>query len=109
MKAPAPTKVKALSESQLRRIKMNTITCTARTPEGKFRQRVHQMRRELNLSEPAYRNVLYSLTGDRYARNLSAAQLEVVVAFLEREAANKRCPVEYVSDTEALDVLGLAA
>jgi phage gp16-like protein len=85
------------------------LTRQARTPKGKLRQRVHQIRRELNLSEPAYRNVLYSLAGDRYARNLSVAQLEVVVAFLEREAANRRHPVEYVSDAEALNILGLAA
>jgi phage gp16-like protein len=88
---------------------MNTITRTARTPEGKLRQRVHVLRRELNLSEPAYRNVLMSLAGSRYARELTLIQLEVVTAFLEREASNKRRPVEYVSDEEALDVLGLAA
>jgi phage gp16-like protein len=84
-------------------------TRQARTTEGRLRQRVHQMRRELNLSEPAYRNVLMALTGDSYARNLSTAQLEVVVGFLEREASNKRRPVEYVSDEEALDILGMAA
>jgi hypothetical protein len=112
IKAPEPARAGAL-KSQLRRttamLTESRPTRQARTTEGKLRQRVHQIRRELNLSEPAYHNVLYSLAGDRYARNLSAGQLEIVVAFLEREASNKRRPVEYVSDEEALDILGLAA
>jgi hypothetical protein len=88
-----------------------TTTCQARTPEGKLRQRVWRLSRELNLCLEAQRNVMASLTGDRYARNLSLGQLEVVVAFLEAEVANKR-PVystDDYSDEACLDLLGVAA
>jgi hypothetical protein len=95
---------KGLAEIQLRRTTamLTESHPTRQAPEGKLRQRVHQMRRELNLSEPAYRNVLYSLAGDRYARNLSVVQLEIAVAFLEREASNKRRPVYSAAELAAI-------
>jgi hypothetical protein len=87
-------------------------TRQARTPEGKLRQRVWRLSRELGLCEEAYRNTLAALTGIRYARNLNETQLEYVVDVLEQLRAAKSCTartVEYVSDAEALDVLGAAA
>lgn len=85
-----------------------TTNRTARTPEGRLRQRVHSLARELSLCEDARRNILLCVAGSRYARELNLSQLEVAVAWLEREAANKRRSVyaaDDFSDEAALAVL----
>jgi hypothetical protein len=66
----------------------------ARTFEGRQRQRVHALKRTLGYSEGEYRTMLYGITGNRYARDLSESQLTHVIAVLsefalERERAEQ--------------------
>lgn len=79
------------------------------TTEARLRTRVHSLKRQLDYDEPTYRNILAALTGERYARSLNETQLEYVVDVLEQFRTNKARaarPVEYVSDADALAVLG---
>jgi len=55
---------------------------TARTFEGRQRQRVHALKRTHGYSEHEYRTMLAALTGRRYARDLTEADLAHVVAVL---------------------------
>jgi hypothetical protein len=97
---------------------MHTSTVSPRTPYipnarttlGRKRQRIHALVRDLGLSESAYRNILMSLTGSRYARYLDEPECDTVIAFM-RGALSERTRivakvVEPVSDDEALAVLG---
>ena len=88
-----------------------TTQTTRRAPHyrsrtAQLRSQVHFEKVRLDLSEPAYRNILYSVTGQRYARDLNETQLEQVLV-VTSDMAPRRRPVEYVSDAEALGVLGL--
>lgn len=70
---------------------------TTRTPEARLRCRVHQIARDLNLCEEARRNIGMAITGKRYAREMNLTELEVLVAWLERELNAKRRP-PYTAD-----------
>jgi hypothetical protein len=66
--------------------------------------------RDLGLGESAYRNILMSLTGARFARYLDETECAVVIAFL-RGALSERSRIvakviEPVDDDDALAVLG---
>lgn len=49
----------------------------------------HSLAAELGYCEDARRNILYSLTGSRYARDLDETALEVAVAFMQECKAER--------------------
>lgn len=69
-----------------------TTRPTARTPEGRLRQKVHQVSRELGLCDDARRGVAYCVVGKRYARDMNEVELTVLVAWLEHELNAERRP-----------------
>ena len=64
--------------------------------------KIHEDARTLNLTDRAYRNVLYSLTGKRTCKDMGADELVKVSTFFGCEVYSRMPPV---SDDEALAVL----
>lgn len=65
---------------------------------------IHILAKDANLCEDAYRNILFALTGQRSCTQMRPAELETVRNFLYSAATPKE--PEYVSDEEALAILG---
>ncbi len=63
---------------------------TARTFEGRQRQRIHTIKRALAYSEGEYRTMLYGITGSRHASELYGDQLTHVVAVLSEFALERQ-------------------
>ena len=63
---------------------------TARTFEGRQRQRIHAIKRALGYSEGEYRTVLYGITGKRHASDLYGDQLTHAVAVLSEFALERQ-------------------
>ncbi len=67
---------------------------------------IHQLKRDLDLCEGAYRNILHLLVNKRSAKHLTKAEAsEVISFFIGSKPKPKPAPV---SDAEALDILGAA-
>jgi hypothetical protein len=81
------------------------------SPEARLRCRVHSLARQLGYCEEARRNILLCISGSRYARELNFTQLEVAVAWLERELRAKERPpyseaeLSRIVNAESLDEL----
>ena len=67
-----------------------TRRLTARTFEGRQRQRIHALKRTLGYSEGEYRTVLYGITGSRHASELYGDQLTHAVAVLSEFALERQ-------------------
>ncbi len=76
---------------------------------SELRSLTHSLAADLGLCDAARRNILMSLTGSRYARELSETELEAVVEFfrsqLEAKTVKRVYKLEAVSDNVAGDVL----
>ena len=66
---------------------------------------IHIKAKQLNLSEQAYRNTLYLLTGQRSCTTMRPDELKKVDAYLS-EATTPKPQHETVTDEEALAILG---
>lgn len=95
---------------------MTTLPQTRTRKAPQFRSRLtelrslsHSVAHDLGLCPEARRNVLYALSGSRYARDLSETQLEIVVGWMRSRLEERRPPLEATSDDEALAVLGVYA
>ena len=72
---------------------------------------IHAVAKELGLTTPRYRNLLWNLTGKRTCKDMSSTERFTVKSWLKRERANKAYIVargkhEWVSDAEARAILG---
>ena len=76
---------------------------------SELRSLTHSLAADLGLCDAARRNILMSLTGSRYARELSETELEVVVAFfrscLEARTVKRVYKLPFVADADAASVL----
>jgi hypothetical protein len=82
-----------------------------KSPEARLRCRVHQLGHDLKLCEGARRGISYCVVGKRYAREMNLTELEILVAWLERELRAKERPpyseaeLSRIVNAESLDEL----
>lgn len=65
---------------------------------------IHRYKRDQGLCNDAYRNILYSVAGERSSALMSEAQRQAVINFFASQV--QPAPLPEVTDEEALAIIG---